>query len=64
MNITVPASMVTKDQVYSTSAKGCSSINSPTVMSTQAAISIFPRRNHAGQRLRGESVRWAFELDV
>jgi hypothetical protein len=52
MNITVPVSMVTNDQVYRTRKKGCNNINKPSVISAQAAISMGPRRSHWGQLLR------------
>jgi hypothetical protein len=51
MNITVPASMVTNDQVYKMRKKGCSNMSRPSVITTHAAISIWPRRNRLGQWL-------------
>ena len=48
--MTVPNSMVTKDQVYKIKAKGCKSIKIPSVMKQQAASSMGPRRSHRGQR--------------
>jgi hypothetical protein len=51
MNITVPASMVTNDHVYRKRKNGCSNINRPKLINTQAAISMGPRRSHWGQLL-------------
>jgi hypothetical protein len=52
MNMTVPASMVTNDQVYKMRKKGCNNMSRPRVINTQAAISIGPRRSCLGQLLR------------
>lgn len=47
--MTVPNSMVEKDQVYKINAKGCNSIKIPSVMKQQAASSMGPRRRYLGQ---------------
>ena len=48
VNMTVPNSMVTKDQVYKINAKGCNNIKIPSVMRQHAASSMGPRRSHLG----------------
>ncbi len=48
MNITVPNSMVTNDQVYKIKANGCSSIKIPSEMTAQATNSRGPRLSHLG----------------
>ena len=49
MNITVPNSVVTNDQVNSSIASGCNIIKMPAAMTTQATLSIGPRRSALGQ---------------
>ena len=50
MNIATPASVVTNDQVKSTSANGCSIMKMPSAITPQATSSSGPRRSHRGQR--------------
>jgi len=49
MNMTVPTSVVTKDQVKRTIASGWSIMKMPVAMTTQATASIGPRRSALGQ---------------
>ena len=44
MNITVPKRVVKNDQVNRIIANGCSIIRKPVAMTTQASISMRPRR--------------------
>jgi hypothetical protein len=50
MQIAVPYRVVWLDQLSRLIASGCSIITSPAVITTQATISIGPRRSQRGQR--------------
>ena len=54
VNMTTPASVVTNDQVKRISANGCSIMKMPAAMTTQAKLSIGPRRSAFGQVERVE----------
>ena len=49
MNITVPTSVVKNDHVKRTIASGWSIMKMPAAMTTQATVSIGPRRSALGQ---------------
>ena len=49
MNITVPANVVTNDQVKRTIASGCNIMKMPAAMMAHARASMGPRRSALGQ---------------
>src|SRR6185369_6754608 len=53
MNITVPNSVVAKDQEYSVREKGCISMTTPMAMIAVATASSGPRRRTASAKLLG-----------